>query len=104
MGGYMTFGEYLEQRDAAHHADPQPPPLDARGTDPGTGSPTHDNLEEPEVAGDEGQVEARSLFGNLFKSIFKPVNPSRPVLPTNSLLLASPLRRKRRLKSQIIGR
>jgi hypothetical protein len=103
MGGYMTFGEYLEQRDAAHHADPQPPPLDARGTDPGTWSPTHYDLGKPEVAGDEGRVEARSLFGNWFKSIFKPVNPSRPVLPTNSRLLASPFNKKR-LKSQIVGR
>jgi hypothetical protein len=104
MGGYLTFREYLEQRDAAHHADPQPPPPDARNIDRGAGSPTRYDLGEPEAAGDEGQVEARSLFGALFKSIFKPVNPARPVLPSNSLLLASPFRKKRRLKSQIIGR
>jgi hypothetical protein len=104
MNGYMTFGEYLEQRDAAFYGAAQPSPLGAREFDPGTGSPTRYNLGEPEVAGDEGQVEARSIFGNLFKSIFKPVNPSRPVLPSNSRLLASPFRRKHRLKSQIIGR
>jgi hypothetical protein len=104
MNGYPTFSEYLEQRDAARLCAALPMPPDARGIDPGTGSPTHDNLEEPEVAGDEGQVEQRSIFGALFKNPFKAVNPSRPVLPTNSLLLASPFRRKRRLKSQVVGR
>jgi hypothetical protein len=104
MGGYMTFGEYAEQRDAARHRGAQPPPLDAREFDPGTGSPIQYHLPEPEVAGNQGQVEARALFGALFKNPFKVVNPSRPVLPSNSLLLASPFRRRRRLKSQIIGR
>jgi hypothetical protein len=101
---YMGFTEYLERRDAARIADLQSSSPGARETDPGTGSPTHHNLPDPEAAVDEGQVEARALFGALFKSPFKAVNPSRPVLPTNSLLLASPFRRKRRLKSQIIGR
>jgi hypothetical protein len=81
MNGYMTFGEYLERRDAARYGAAQPMPLDAR--DPGIASPIQYDLEEPEVAGDEGQVEARTIFGNLFKNPFKAVNPSRPVLPTN---------------------
>jgi hypothetical protein len=103
MGNYMTFTEYLERRDAASRVAPQPSPPRARESDPGTGAPTQYDPGKPEVAGDEGQVEARSLFGNLFKSIFKPVNPSRPVMPTNSRLLASPFNKKR-LKSQISGR
>jgi hypothetical protein len=103
MGGYMTFGEYLERRDAALLRAAQPMPLDAREFDPGTWSPTHYDLPEPEVAGNQGHVEQRSIFGNLFKNPFKPVNPSRPVLPSNSRLLASPFNKKR-LKSQIIGR
>jgi hypothetical protein len=58
----------------------------------------------PDVAGDEGRVQERSIFSGLFKNPIKAVNPARPVLPTNSLLLASHFRRKRRLKSQNIGR
>jgi hypothetical protein len=104
MGDYPTFTEYLEQRDAVRYADSQPPPLDAREFDLGTGASIQNDLEEPGAAGDEGRVETRSLFGALFKNPFKAVNPSRPVLPTNSLLLASPFRRKRRLKSQVVGR
>jgi hypothetical protein len=101
MNGYMSFGEYAEQRDAARHRDTQTMPLDARGIDQGAGSHIRDH--QLEAAGNAGQVEARSLFGNLFKSIFKPVNPARPVLPTNSRLLASPFNKKR-LKSQVVGR
>jgi hypothetical protein len=104
MSGYMTFGEYLAQRDAALRRGAQPPPLDARGLDPGAGTPIGDHLSDPEVAGDGGRVEERSIFSGLFKNPIKAVNPSRPVLPTNSLLLASPFNKKRRLKSQIIGR
>jgi hypothetical protein len=103
MNGYKTFGEYLEQRDGANDAAPLTRRPDARGLNPVAGSPLRHDPPRPDTAGGEGQVETRSIFGNLFKSPFKAVNPARPVSPTNSRLLASPFRRKR-LKSQIIGR
>jgi hypothetical protein len=103
MKGYLSFREYVERRDAARDAAPQPSPPDAHGVDSAAGSPLHYDLPESDAAGDEGQIEARSIFGNLFKSPFKAVNPARPVSPTNSRLLASPFR-KRRLKSQVVGR
>jgi hypothetical protein len=103
MGGYKSFGEFLEQRDGANDAASQPRRPDARGVDPAAGSPLRYDPLQPDAVGDGGQVEARSIFANLFKSPFKPVNPARPVSPTNSRLLASPSR-KRGLKSQIIGR
>ena len=103
MNGYKTFGEYLEQRVAANDAASRPRRHDARGVDPAAGSPRHNGPPRPDAPADEGQVEARSMFGNLFKSPFKAVNPARAVSPTNSRLLASPFR-KQRLKSQVIGR
>jgi hypothetical protein len=103
MNGYISFNEFLEQRDAACRADTPTSPLGARGIEPVAGSATRYVLREPEAAGDEGQIEARSIFGKFFKSPSKAVNPSRPVLPTNSRLLASPFRKKR-LKSQVVGR
>jgi hypothetical protein len=66
-------------------------------------APTHYDLNLPDAMDDGAQVEVRSLFGNPFKGVFKAVNPARPVLPSNSRLLASPFRKKR-LKSQVMGR
>ena len=103
MRYYLTFREYAEQRDAACRADTRGTPPGAQDIEPIVGSPTRLHPPDPDAAVDGGQVEQRSLLGNLFKGVFTVVNPSRPALPTNSRLLASPFR-KRRLKSQVIGR
>jgi hypothetical protein len=79
MGNYPTFADYLGWRAASgggHVGD-----LGGRSRDAGS-----DRLAE------------RSLFGGLFKA----VNPSRPVGPWNSRLVASPWRK--RLKGQVMGR
>jgi hypothetical protein len=103
MNGYKTFSQYLEQRDGVNDAASQPRRPDARGLKPVAGSRLHDDTRQSYTAGHEGQVEERSVLGNIFKSPFKAVNPARPVSPTNSKLLASPFR-KQRLRSQVIGR
>ena len=103
MSGYKSFSEFLEQRDAANYAARQSSGPDAGGFDPVARSRFHDDSPQSDTAGNEGQVEARSMFGSLFKSPFKAVNPARPVSPTNSRLLASPFG-KRRLRSQVIGK
>src|SRR5262245_37191284 len=102
MKGYKTFSEFLAQRDAASDAAPQPPRPDDRGAVPAAESPLCYDPHQPDAMGDEEQVEERSTFRNPFRGVFKAVNPARPVLPTNSRLLASPFR-KRRLKSQVVG-
>jgi hypothetical protein len=99
MNGYKTFAEFLEQRRAGSRRGAP----DAREFAPPTESPTRYDLPDPEAVGGEGPVEERSSFRNPFRGVFKAVNPARPVLPTNSRLLASPFR-KRRLKSQVIGK
>lgn len=102
MNDYMTFSEYVERRDAACHDSAAHMPLDVWHTDPTGGSPVRHDLPDSDVAGDEGQVEERSMFGALFKNPFKAVNPARPVTPTNSRLFAPPGRK--RLKGQVVGR
>src|SRR5262249_3204964 len=98
----IRFNKYLEQCDAANRADPRHWSPDHRESDPGERSPTHHDLTEPDSARDDGHVEERTVFGNLFKNPYRAVNPVRRILPTKSRLLASPFR-KRRLKSQVIG-
>ena len=76
-----SFAEYLERRtaeDDRHAAHPSREP----------------NHHQDQVAG-------TSIFRGLFKNPFKAVNPSRPVSPNNSRLLASSARK--RLKSQVMG-
>jgi hypothetical protein len=82
MQNYPSFAEYLERRTAEDDGQAAPPSKE----------PNHH----------EDQVAERSIFRGLFKNPFKAVNPSRPVSPANSRLLASPMRK--RLKSQIMGR
>ena len=75
-----TFAEYLKRRRPEAIPNPAPPP-------------------RPEVPGQAAApVSARKLIPGWGKA----VNPSRPVTPFNSKLLASPGRK--RLKSQVVNR
>ncbi len=56
------------------------------------------DAEEVPEAGLGAPVAERSVMGGIFKA----VNPSRPVSPTNSRLFALPGRK--RFKSQVMGR
>ena len=101
MGTFKTFTQFLEQRAAETpiFTDQRRAAIDDGEIDP---------IDEPMTGGDsafpgppsgQGQVAERSMFRGLFKA----VNPARPVSPNNSRLLSSPFR-KRRLKSQVMGR
>lgn len=80
MRPFPTFAEYLRHRRREAIPSPAPPP-------------------RPEVPGQEAApVTVRKLIPGLGKA----VNPSRPVTPFNSKLLAFPGRK--RLKSQVVGR
>jgi hypothetical protein len=99
MGTFRSFADYVARRDLMRSAaDPTRAVGDDVDVVPNGSISIQASLED-----DGGQVEQRSLYGNLFKGVFTVVNPSRPALPTNSRLLASPFRRKR-LKSQVMGR
>ncbi len=75
-----TFAEYLRRRHPEALPNPAPPP-------------------RPEVPGREAvPVTVRRLIPGWGQA----VNPSRPVTPFNSKLLALPGRK--RLKSQVVGR
>jgi hypothetical protein len=74
---YVTFAEYVEQRDAGYRC-------------------LRDTVEDS--GRDRGSLSERSRF----RGVFAAVNPSRPASPTSSQLLASPYRR--RLGSQVVGR
>jgi hypothetical protein len=103
MSGYQTFGEFLGRREAANRAGWRPWAPGSRESDLAARSRLPCDLPEPDAARGGGHVDERSVFGDLLKSPFRAVNPSRPVLPTNARLLASPLRTKR-LESQVVGR
>jgi hypothetical protein len=85
MENFMSFAEYLGQRD------------EARGSFVPSPTGDGDAPDLPMVPGDPDPVSERSMF----RGVFKAVKPARPASPTNSRLLASPSRK--RLGSQVIG-
>ncbi len=100
--GYMTFSEFLEQRDeGARSAPGSPPEIDGGAATPGEPTPGRDAA-FPGAGDMQVTRQGHMSEGSLFRGVFKAVNPSRPASPTNSRLLASPFRKK--LKSQVIGR
>src|SRR4051794_16601758 len=96
MARFKSFADFLELRAAVtSSSDPGSPSLRHDPAD--SGAQSTDDPESPTLPGD--QVAERSMF----RGVFKAVNPSRPVSPMNSKLLASPSR-KRKLGSQVMGR
>lgn len=100
MGTFKNFNQYLEQRaaDAPIFTDQRRAALNDEESDPIDEPMTGDSA-FPGSPDCQGQVAERSMF----RGMFKVVNPARPVSPNNSRLLSSPFR-KRRLKSQVMGR
>jgi hypothetical protein len=96
---FQTFTEVLKLRDGNRRATDRTLPVPVGDmVVPMTGdAPTH-----PGRSADQDQVSERSRFSGLFKGLFKAVNPSRPLSPTNSRLLSSPFRKRH--KSQVMGK
>lgn len=81
MWTYMTFAEFLQQRDFLTTTSGTSPTGDAGRT------PTACQDRQARAAEDGViQVAERSSFRNPFKGIFKAIKPARPVSPTNSRL------------------
>jgi hypothetical protein len=100
---FMTFSEYLEQRNGGVRSAAESP-SSSGGDDASAASETA----QGNVAACPGMVDARGRNQchvserSMFRGVLRAVNPARPASPTNSSLLASPFRK--RLKSQVIGR
>jgi hypothetical protein len=96
---FMTFSQYLEQRDAGvRSAAESPSSPDYDGSSAADKPARRDDAACPGMVDTQGHFSERSMF----RGVFRAVNPARPASPTNSRLLASPFRK--RLKSQVIGR